>query len=274
VLGFRQASLGSAAGLPLLRARELLGLWRSIRGNPERAGMAAQAACARRLLPRMARSGTTFVDVGAHIGSVVAAVLATRPEGHVVAIEAVPEKAARLRKSFPTVTVHECAVGDEQGTASFFVDPQRPGFSALAMGRDPAGTVREIPVSIRRLDDLIEDKATVDLVKIDVEGAELAVLRGARELLAAGAPKLLFESSPGGGKAIGLAPADLHAFLAECDYDIFVPNRLAHDGPPLSLEGFLESHYYPFRTLDYFAVSRSRREEIRDRARAALGIGS
>ena len=55
-------------------------------------------------------------------------------------------------------------------------------------------------------------------------------------------------------------------------YLIFVPDRLAHDAPPLTLEAFLDAHFYPFRTQNFFSVHRERRTEIRDKARNILGI--
>jgi len=63
-------------------------------------------------------------------------------------------------------------------------------------------------------------------------------------------------------------------WLEERDVDIVVPNRVAHNGSGLSLDGFLEARLYPRRTTNYFAIPRERRMEIRDRARAVLGLAA
>ena len=59
-------------------------------------------------------------------------------------------------------------------------------------------------------------------------------------------------------------------FFEERNYQILVPNRLAHEGVGLSRSDFLESHLYPRRTTNYFAVPAERRLEFRDRAQAIL----
>jgi hypothetical protein len=82
----------------------------------------------------------------------------------------------------------------------------------------------------------------------------------------------MFESGPRGGEAMGFSKESLYDWFSEREYEVVVPNRLAHNGPPLQRDNFLESHYFPFRTLNYFAVPAERRIEIRDRARRALSI--
>ena len=59
-------------------------------------------------------------------------------------------------------------------------------------------------------------------------------------------------------------------FFANNKYEIFVPNRVAHNDPRLTMKGFSESHIYPRRTTNYFAVPIERRAEIRDLARKIL----
>ena len=81
----------------------------------------------------------------------------------------------------------------------------------------------------------------------------------------------MFESAPT-RLSSSYESQDLYQFFEQRGYEIFVPNRLAHNGSGLTKEGFLESHLYPRRATNYFAVYRDRRIEIRDRARRVLGI--
>lgn len=259
----RQWLLGSVAGTAALRLRDAYAM---LTASREAAGTVANDQLAARLVTRLPERGDIFVDVGAHIGSVIAEVRRHAPGAAIVAVEAIPEKAARLRAKFPDARVESCALAEREGTASFFVDQRRSGYSSLARG---AGRVREIEVPVRTLDALIGDRRA-DIVKIDVEGAELGVLRGAEALLATRRPVILFESGP--EEVLGHGKAAMWDFLHARDYALFVPNRLAHDAPPLSLEGFLDSHLYPRRTTNYFAVPREKVGDVRHKARKILGI--
>lgn len=150
------------------------------RGHPE-PGLGA------RMLPRLA-TGHTFVDVGANIGLYsVAAAQAVGPTGHVVAVEPTPRTAAVLRQNIQLnglleshdITVHECAVGAETGSASLALHASDSGHNSLFADSDTTGAV---VVDVVPLDDLVPAGARVDIVKIDVEGAELAVLEGMRRI--------------------------------------------------------------------------------------------
>jgi FkbM family methyltransferase len=141
------------------------------------------------LLIRLAlRRDAGFVDVGATDGSVLDVVVATAPEGGHVAFEPTPSLARDLRERFPRVDVHEAAVSDREGRAEFAIFPEHPGFSGLASSL-PAQADRTaadmITVPTVRLDDVLSRPPS--LVKIDVDG-QLAVLRGARRVLADARP--------------------------------------------------------------------------------------
>ena len=269
LLSVKRLLVGTFPGRVLGRGRQLLKAWRAVRANPEQGGMVSQDMCAEALLAGLCKPNTVFVDIGAHIGSVIADVRFNLPTVEIVAVEAVPEKAKHLEQRFPQVTVHSCALGERDGEVKFFVDNERPGFSSLSRRERP--NVTEITVPLRKLDDVLPD-AVVDFVKIDVEGAELGVLRGGSNLVDRCRPVVLFESGQQSGAAMGYPLEELYDWFAEREYDLLVPNRVAHEGPGLGREGFLESHYYPRRTLNYFGVPCERRIEVRDRARQVLGV--
>jgi FkbM family methyltransferase len=185
----------------------------------------------------------------------------------VIAIEAVPDKAAFLAAKFPGIVVHAVAVGREDAEVDFYVDRRLPGTSSLTHQGRSSKQVDHIKVPMRRLDDLVPATMNVGFIKIDVEGAELGALAGASGTVDRCRPAILFESGPDRAD-IG----DLFDWFAERSYVILVPNRVAHDGPPLCRESFHESHFYPFRTINYFALPSERRQEYRDRARKAMGV--
>lgn len=134
-------------------------------------------------LSQLLRKGDCFLDVGAHAGFFT--LLGSRlvgPEGTVVAFEPLPANLDFLRlhvelNRVENVTVFDAAVSDSQGAASF-----AEGSNTHTGGLSPNGAIR---VRTVKLDELRADGliATANVIKIDVEGAELQVLRGAEELL-------------------------------------------------------------------------------------------
>lgn len=151
-----------------------------------------------RRLPEWIRPGATALDAGANRG--VWAWHMRRLGGRVHAFEPNPELAARLRRAMPDVTVHAVALSDVRGETELRL-PVVAGvvyegwatvecdnrFAAL-----PAEGERRVRVPLCRLDDL--GFAEVAFVKIDVEGHELAVLRGAEVTLRRCRPVILFEA--------------------------------------------------------------------------------
>ncbi|GAA5508755.1 FkbM family methyltransferase [Novipirellula caenicola] len=270
-MNIKQLILGTRIGDIAMFSREKIDILRTALTQPEAVGTLANDQLAGVLVASICQTDKTFLDVGAHIGSVISAVRKRDPAVEIIAVEAMPDKAARLREKFPHVILHACAVGENEGEATFFIDTQQTGYSSLIAPDDNTSHVHEIRVAIKRLDTLIPEDAFVDVMKIDIEGAELGALRGATNMLSRCRPVVMFESAPTRSSS-SYEPRDIYQFFDQRGYEIVVPNRLAHDGSGLSEEGFIESHLYPRRSTNYFAVPRDRRIEIRDRARLVLGI--
>jgi len=166
--------------------------------------------------------GTTFVDVGANIGifsSVIADAARLFDDFHVVAFEANPDTFARLavnaeRYGFDAVNV---ALSD----ATEYLDFIEGAVSGIATARAHAGKAhiagREFRVGARRLDSF--DLAGRLVIKIDVEGMELAVLNGARGLFDAGRIAAVYFDE------FADKPAVVD-FLAGYGFDLIAPPRL------------------------------------------------
>jgi FkbM family methyltransferase len=268
----KQILLGSPLGRSAMSLRDKFDLLKLAWFSPEAVGTLANDQLATKLITRICASNKTFIDVGAHIGSIISSVSRHDSTIKIVAIEAIPEKVKNLRRLFPFVELHDCAVGDSAGEIAFFIDTKRSGYSSL--GKPSAGdrgSRVEIKVRIERLDTLVPH-ADVDAIKIDVEGAELGVMRGAVHLLAKCRPIIMFESGPQTDDGLGYTKQAMFDFLSSNEFSVVVPNRVAHVDEGLTATGFIESHLYPRRTTNYFAVPIERRTEFRDRARAIVGV--
>ena len=237
--------------------------------NPEKAALVANGIIADRLIARICTPGGTFLDIGAHLGSILAAVRRHSDDVQLVAVEADAGKFASLKRRFPDCRFLQCAVGETAGKSIFYTFPNRSGFNSLTPS-DAHGAV-ETTVEVRTLDDLFPD-LTVDTIKIDIEGAELGALRGGKEMIARSRPTIMFESAGTERNALGYTPGDLHAWFTANGFEIFLPDRLAHNSPPMDAPTFLDAHFYPMRSVNFFAVPTERRIEIRDKARRILRI--
>jgi FkbM family methyltransferase len=166
--------------------------------------------------------GGTFYDVGAHIGfiSLIAARLVGE-SGAVFAFEADPENAGRLeqhvlRNGFTQITVFPLAVWSRSGTLRF----QRASeFSSHNQGSvvgscGEAGAPGIIEVNAQSLDAFAESHRSPALVKIDVEGGEVEVLRGAERLFSKARPALICEAHDRGSMEF------IESYLAEKQYSL------------------------------------------------------
>ncbi len=142
----------------------------------------------RRVLTALLRPGMTCLEIGAHIGTLtLPAAFAVGPEGVVHAFEPVPRLAALLRRNLETngvaarVRIVEAAAGETPGIAMLHVGAPYGHSSLLALDD---GEIACVPVALRPVDAVLQAGTHVDVVKIDAEGAELAVWAGMRRVLA------------------------------------------------------------------------------------------
>jgi FkbM family methyltransferase len=159
------------------------------------------------------------IDVGAHTGDFLAKIVATAPDAEHVAVEPLPELAEHLRGGYPQVQVESCVLGDREGSVTFYRQIDRPAWSSLSPDHRPdtASPIEALEVPMRRLDDVADQP---DFIKIDVEGAELSVLRGGVEALVAG-PLILFEHAHIHARHFATSPSDVWEELARHSYRVY-----------------------------------------------------
>jgi FkbM family methyltransferase len=189
-------------------------------------------------LVRSAAPPRVFFDVGASYGMHSLRLLAHGVR--VVSFEPNPECHDFFRDccraNYVTPEIVAVAVGAEEGWARLVVPHGRTYLGSIVpeVGERWGGRVATFAVPLITLDRFAAARALVpDLVKIDVEGGELDVLRGARRLLAEARPTVLFESWPRSSER-----QELFALLTALGYAVHEP---AGEGPgsPLSCEAFL-----------------------------------
>jgi FkbM family methyltransferase len=170
-----------------------------------------------RLFDRLVRSGATVVDVGANIGyNTVHAARLAGPRGRVVAVEPTPDNLEVLRRNvqaaeLTNVVVEPVAAGRVPGVRELFVRGARSAVNSLFAESCYASVTDVLQVAVLPLDELVEGRA--DVVKIDVEGAELDVLEGMTRLLRVPPAALIVEWHPLLQAMAGYLPDELPRWL-------------------------------------------------------------
>jgi FkbM family methyltransferase len=173
--------------------------------------------------------GSTFVDIGANFGiySLMAAPV-VGSAGHVIAVEPNPEALKLLQANLAAsdagmVGVAPVACSDAESTLDLYVAPQgNTGETSLSKtNASQEGEASHVyKVRARPLDDIIRESGVtrVDAIKIDVEGAEYLVLKGAQQTLDRYHPMLLVEIVERQLQAMGTSSAQVKEFLRAHGY--------------------------------------------------------
>jgi FkbM family methyltransferase len=178
------------------------------------------------LIMRMVlNKNSSCVDVGAHVGSVLKEIVDLSPLGEHYAFEPIPYLFSGLKSSheFQGVNLYDIALSDQSGEDTFFLVKNAPAFSGLKQRRYdcPDPEIQEIKVKKNRLDDIIPIGHKIDFIKIDVEGGELPVLRGAERVIRESMPFIVFESGLGASEHYGTTGSSLYEFLTDnCGLEI------------------------------------------------------
>lgn len=180
-----------------------------------------------RLVRRLLRPGMTFVDLGAHVGYyTLIAARQVANSGHVYAFEPAPQAADVLKRNIAanryerTVTIVLKAVSDDVGRRQFVLPRVHQSMSSFYVGNTAAASF--IQVETTSLDAFFTSLGwpQVDLVKMDVEGAEKAALYGMAEMIRRNSDlKLIVEFAPKPMRAAGVLPREFFALLQAVGFD-------------------------------------------------------
>jgi FkbM family methyltransferase len=176
------------------------------------------------LLEKLVEPGMQILDVGANIGlyTVLLARL-TGEAGRVFAFEPEPNLFSLLCENCAAneelnVTPFQCAAGNANGRATFQRATFNSGDNRLGASK-PGG--HSIEVEVVRLDEVLPMR-TVQFIKLDVQGHELAALSGMQQVLASSPDvRVLFEFWPAGLRAANASPELLFKFFHERGFVIY-----------------------------------------------------
>jgi FkbM family methyltransferase len=184
-------------------------------------------------LSKFLQPGETFIDAGANCGLyTVAAANLVGPSGRIFAFEPGRESLAMLRQNvalnkLSQVTVLPVALSDSRGIARLYAHVH--GASSFSLGHSPGTEPGYEEIQTDTLDSVLQKHgvARVQTIKMDVEGAEELILRGATHLFSRCLPRVLFEINPPAISNLRLSVDGAWQFLATHGYTF---SRLSPDG--------------------------------------------
>lgn len=176
------------------------------------------------------QDGSTVIDIGANFGLYTVSLAKKNPNIKIHAFEPVATTFDLLKHNVAhndvaaNAVLNNCALGEEKGELEVTVD--RYAGNHLVMGGKSDNITQKVDVLVLDAYVKANNIAKVDFIKCDVEGAELLVLKGAKEILKKDKPKMLLEISDGWTKRFGYRAIELMNFLCDMGYSykIFADN--------------------------------------------------
>ena len=170
--------------------------------------------------------GDCMLDIGANVGyfSMLGSMLVGK-SGQIHSFEASPETSQHLRlvatNPYGNVILHEVAVSNQCGEVEFSCGPTT--HSGLSSMRDLGDrTSARVKIPCITIDSILDHIPTTKLIKIDVEGAELLVLQGMRQLLQRDRPCIILELTDSFLRELGSSADELLVYMKSAEYEPYV----------------------------------------------------
>lgn len=209
------------------------------------------------IMKKYLKIDSNCIDVGCHKGEILEMMLNFSPKGSHFAFEPIPYLYKDLKQKFQDqATVYPYALSDTKGNTTFNLVKNAPAYSGLKQRHYDIENpeIEVINVDVETLDDLLSD-TKIDFIKIDVEGGEFGVLKGARNLLKKNLPTVLFECGKGASDYYGTQPSDIFNYLVqEIGLRVFTLDAFIKNGNALSQIEFVDC--FENQKEYYFVASR------------------
>lgn len=176
-----------------------------------------------KILSNLLKSNSNCIDIGAHEGSFLDLYKKFAPKGGHHAFEPLPEYYQLLTVKYTNISIYKTALSDFEGETVFYRPQGAEAMSGLKRQQYPFSEtlVDELRVNVKRLDDVISEEQAIEFIKLDVEGAELNVLRGGIKLIRRAQPVIMFEFAKIHIAEYDVTPTEIYNFFSHLDYKIF-----------------------------------------------------
>ncbi len=192
------------------------------------------------IINKVLQADSNTIDVGAHVGEVLEKMIFSAPNGKHFAFEPLPHLYTLLNEKYGnSATIYPFALSDRNDKADFNYVVSNPFYSGLREQVYPGEeTIEVINVDIRKLDDIIQPELPIDLIKIDVEGAEYLALKGAKRILERWKPVIIYEQGLGSAEYYDTRPGEFFDYLASFGYCVSLMDYFIAGLEPFSKEEY------------------------------------
>jgi FkbM family methyltransferase len=198
------------------------------------------------IISKTVKTDTVCVDIGAHKGEILDLFIQKAHHQKHFAFEPIPDLYHQLiLKYADTCNVFPYALGDAEGETTFQYVRNAPAYSGIKKRsyeiKHP--DIKELMVQLKTLDSMIPTDIKVGFIKIDVEGAEFSVLKGALNILKRDHPFVIFECGLGASDYYGTTPEEVFDFFKnETTLKISLLNDWIKGKKPLTRQQFCECY--------------------------------
>lgn len=203
------------------------------------------------------KKNSATIDVGCHKGEMLLEFLQHSPQGVHFAFEPIPAFYEQLKINFNQANCHifPYALAEKSGTTEFNYVKNAPAYSGLKQRKYAVENpeIEKIQVEIKTLDELIPRDTKIDLLKIDVEGAELGVLKGGLNTIKEHKPVIIFECGLGASDFYGTKPEEVFDFItAETGLQLSTMQRWLKKQQPFTRQEFCDTFN---KASDYYFMA-------------------
>lgn len=200
----------------------------------------------RAILKKFLSENDNCIDIGCHKGEILDLMLKYAPKGSHFAFEPLPNLFASLKIKYTgRAHIFPYALSNSNGETTFQFVRNAQAYSGIKKRKYTIKNpdIEEITVAKKMLDDLIGLDQKIHFIKIDVEGGEFDVIKGAKNLLKQNKPMILFECGKGASDFYGTNPLDLYNYLyEEIGLQIYTLKSFLKKSRPLSGNEF-KNHF-------------------------------
>ena len=211
---------------------------------------------AKKIIDKVVHSSALCIDVGCHEGEFLDMFLKKAPTVSHLGFEPLPDFYQNLQKKYgKQCQIFNTALSDQKGESTFNYVVSNPAYSGLQKRNYDKPNEKDTTISVQTdlLDHLINPNTKIDFIKIDVEGGEYQVLKGAQKTITTHQPHIIFEHGLGAADVYGTTPEMIYELLVEnCGLNLSTMEAWLKQKGGFSKDTFCR-HFY--KNLDYYFIA-------------------